>query len=120
MQSLGTFPGVHQAIPAPDPVTGMVSADGKCQKATTLNIPSTWVSGAYLARLDASNGDSSYIYFVVRNDGGTEAMDFQTSVTTYQAYNAWGGVSLYTNTTNNSIYKYAHATKVSFDRPFDP
>jgi len=120
MVSLGMFAGVHQAIPAPDPVTGMVSADGKWQKSTTLNVPSSWVSGVYLARLDASNGDSSYIFFVVRDDGGTEAIDFQTSVTTYQAYNAWGGVSLYTNNTNGSVYKYAHATKVSFDRPFDP
>jgi hypothetical protein len=118
MSSMGTFTGVHQAIPSPDPVTGMVSCDGKWQKTTTLNVPSTWVTGVYLARLDASNGDSSYIFFVVRNDGGTEAIDFQTSVTTYQAYNAWGGVSLYTN--NGSSYKYAHATKVSFDRPFDP
>jgi hypothetical protein len=74
----------------------------------------------YLAKLSASNGDKSFIIFVVRNDGGTEPILFQTSVTTYQAYNAWGGVSLYTNNTNGTAYKYAHATKVSFDRPYDP
>src|SRR4029079_12968075 len=28
VQSLGSFPGVHQAIPPPDPVTGMVAATG--------------------------------------------------------------------------------------------
>lgn len=120
MTNLGTFTGVHQAIPTPDPVTGMVSCDGKWQKTTTLNIPSTWTTGSYLAKLTASNGNKSFIFFVVRNDGGTEALDFQTSVTTYQAYNAWGGISLYTNNTNGSVYPYAHATKVSFDRPFDP
>ncbi len=117
---LGPFTGVHQAIPAPDPVTGMVSCDGKWQKSYTLSVPSNWTSGVYLARLDASNGDSSFIYFVVRNDGGTEAIEFQTSVTTYHAYNTWGGVSLYDNQTNGTVYKYAHATKVSFDRPFNP
>lgn len=119
IQSLGTFPGVHQPIPAPDPVTGIVSCSN-WSKTTTLNVPSSWVTGVYLAKLTASNGNSSFIIFVVRNDGGTEPVLFQTSVTTYQAYNAWGGVSLYTNNTNGSVYKYPHATKVSFDRPYDP
>lgn len=119
VQSLGSFPGVHQAIPAPNPTTGMVSCTG-WTKTTTLNIPSDWVTGVYLARLNASNGNKSFIFFVVRNDGGAEPIDFQTSVTTYQAYNAWGGVSLYTNNTNGSVYRYPAATKVSFDRPFDP
>ena len=116
--TLGTFPGAHQAIPVPDAVTGMVVCNW--QKTTTLNVPSTWVSGVYLAKLSAANGNKSFIFFVVRNDGGTEAVAFQTSVTTYQAYNIYGGVSLYDNLTNKSIYKYPHATKVSFDRPFDP
>jgi Abnormal spindle-like microcephaly-assoc'd, ASPM-SPD-2-Hydin len=120
MTTIGPLTGVHQAVPSPDPVTGMVSCDGKWQKTTTLNVPSTWVTGVYLVKLVASNGDDSFIYFVVRNDGGTEPIEFQTSVTTYQAYNAWGGVSLYDNQTNGSVYKYAHATKVSFDRPFNP
>jgi hypothetical protein len=116
--SLGSFPGVHQAIPPPDRATGMVSCNW--QKTTTLSIPSTWVTGVYLAKLTASNGNASFIFFVVRDDGGHEDIMFQTSVTTYQAYNEWGGVSLYNNTTNGSVYKYPEATKVSFDRPFDP
>jgi hypothetical protein len=119
VQSLGSFPGVHQAIPAPNPTTGMISCTG-WTKTTTLNIPSDWVTGVYLARLNASNGNKSFIFFVVRNDGGTEPIDFQTSVTTYQAYNDWGGVSLYTNNTNKSVYRYDLGTKVSFDRPFTP
>jgi hypothetical protein len=89
-------------------------------KTTTLTIPSTWVTGIYLAKLSASSGNKSFIFFVVRDDGGNENIMFQTSVTTYQAYNEWGGVSLYDNATNKSVYKYPHATKVSFDRPFDP
>jgi hypothetical protein len=119
MASLGSFPGVHQAIPPPDPVTGMVSA-ANWTKTTTLQIPASWVTGVYLAKLTASNGNASFIFFVVRDDGGTEPIEFQTSVTTYQAYNGWGGTSLYANTTNGSIYSGPHATKVTFDRPFDP
>ncbi|HET9999315.1 MAG TPA: N,N-dimethylformamidase beta subunit family domain-containing protein [Ktedonobacteraceae bacterium] len=120
VQSLGSFPGVHQAIPNPDPVTGMISCSG-WTKTTTLTIPSSWVTGVYLAKLTASNGNASFIYFVVRNDGGNEDILFQTSVTTYQAYNLWGGTSLYDNQlANKALYPYAHATKVSFDRPFNP
>ncbi|MBV9710420.1 MAG: choice-of-anchor D domain-containing protein, partial [Ktedonobacteraceae bacterium] len=118
--SLGSFPGLHQAIPAPDPVTGMISCTN-WTKTTTLTIPSSWVTGVYLAKLTSSTGKSSFIYFVVRNDGGNEDVMFQTSVTTYQAYNTWGGTSLYNNDlTNKTAYPYAHATKVSFDRPFNP
>src|SRR5256885_1142139 len=118
LASLGSFPGVHQAIPPPDSVTGMIACNWT--KTTTLAIPNTWVTGVYLAKLSASNGNKSFIFFVVRNDGGAEDFVFQTSVTTYQAYNTWGGTSLYNNNTNKSVYTYPHATKVSFDRPFNP
>ncbi|HVU69479.1 MAG TPA: N,N-dimethylformamidase beta subunit family domain-containing protein, partial [Ktedonobacteraceae bacterium] len=118
--SLGSFTGLHQAIPAPDPVTGLISCAG-WTKTTSLTIPSTWVTGVYLAKLTSSTGHSSFIFFVVRDDGGTEDLLFQTSVTTYQAYNTWGGLSLYNNDlTDKTVYPYPHAMKVSFDRPFNP
>jgi hypothetical protein len=119
VQSMGSFTGHHQAIPSPDAVTGIVACTNWV-KSTTLQVPSTWVSGVYLAKLTDPAGDSSFIFFVVRNDGGHEDILFQSSVTTYEAYNDWGQTSLYANETNKSIYPYAHATKVSFDRPFNP
>src|SRR2546421_329710 len=119
ISSLGSFPGLHQVIPAPDKVTGIISCSN-WTRTTTLNIPSSWVTGVYLAKLTSSTGKSSFIFFVVRDDGGHEAIDFQASVATYQAYNTWGGTSLYNNNTNLSIFKGPHATKVSFDRPFNP
>lgn len=118
LTSLGTFPGVQQAIPPPDPVTGIIVCNWT--KTATLNVPSTWTSGVYLAKLTASSGNKSFIFFVVRNDGGQEDLVVQTSVTTYQAYNNWGGTGLYNNFTNQSIYRYGASTKVSFDRPFSP
>src|SRR5437899_6824315 len=39
--SLGSFPGLHQAIPAPDKVIGIISCSNWV-KSTTLNIPSGW------------------------------------------------------------------------------
>ena len=41
------------------------------------------------------NGDSSHIPFVVRNDGNTSKVLFQTSDTTWQAYNTYGGSNFY-------------------------
>lgn len=121
--SLGSFPGLAQPIPTPDPVTGMISCTG-WTASTSITIPSTWVTGVYLAKLTGTTKgttDSSYIFFVVRDDGGSEDILFQASVTTYQAYNTWGGTSLYNNDlTNKALYPYPHATKVSFDRPFNP
>jgi hypothetical protein len=116
--SLGSFPGMHQPIPAPDPVTGMIAC--AWAKATSLTIPSSWTTGVYLARLNAPSGYKTFIFFVVRNDGGYEDLVFQSSVTTAQAYNLWGGISLYGNQTSGAVYPYWHATKVSFDRPFQP
>ena len=94
------------------------------QLTTSLAVPANWVSGVYLAKLIGSSGDMSFIFFVVRNDGGHEDFVFQTSVTTYEAYNQYGITSLYNNSSSDPTYtpatQFAHATMVSFDRPFLP
>jgi Calx-beta domain len=88
----------------------------------TLFVPSDWVSGVYLAKLTTEVTDlERYIIFVVRDDGRPSPFLFQLSVTTYQAYNMWGGSNLY-----GSVSSSAHvdgvvegpAFKVSFDRPY--
>ncbi|MGO7522548.1 N,N-dimethylformamidase beta subunit family domain-containing protein, partial [Rhizobium brockwellii] len=48
----------------------------------------------HLVREDGTE-DASIIPFVVRDDASTSDNVFQTSDTTWQAYNAWGGASLY-------------------------
>ena len=63
-------------------------------------VPSTAVSGVYIAHLvrdDARpiSGESSHIVFVVRNDSGTAPVILQTSDATWEAYNDYGGNSLY-------------------------
>jgi hypothetical protein len=74
-----------------------------------------WTSGVCLARLTASDsGAQSYILFVVRDDERAADLLFQLSVTTYQAYNAWGGKSLY----RWGSTERHRATKVSFNRPY--
>lgn len=86
----------------------------------TLNIPRTWTSGVYVCRLTRSDGFQSYIIFVVRNDASRSTFLFQTSVTTYQAYNVWGGRSLYEGPGRTAAQRYAYRSyAVSFDRPYD-
>ncbi|BAZ13038.1 Ig domain protein group 1 domain protein [Calothrix sp. NIES-4071] len=109
---------VKQSEPIIDEATGLIECDWK--DPYVLKIPnniddaSQWASGFYLAKLTGSrSGKQSYIIFVVRDDGRPSDILFQSSVTTYQAYNNWGGMSLYRW---NSRGK--QASKVSFNRPY--
>ena len=58
------------------------------------------------------NGGASHIFFIVRNDASHSDILFQTSDTTWQAYNDYGGNNLYTGSPVGRAYK------VSYNRPF--
>ena len=60
------------------------------------------MSGIYFAKLVRSNGGASHIFFVVRDDDGNSDLLFQTSDTTWQAYNPYGGNSLYVGSTRRA------------------
>ncbi|PJI53282.1 hypothetical protein CTI14_30740, partial [Methylobacterium radiotolerans] len=85
-------------------------------------VPATAVSGVYIAHLVRDDtGGESWITFVVRNDSSTSAILFQTSDETWQAYNSYGGNSLYSCTVAcppGSPGGYKGAFKVSYNRPF--
>jgi uncharacterized membrane protein len=111
--------GTRQVIPQPDPTTGLVECNWINPYVFTIpnntSDPSDWASGVYLAKLTGlTSGKQRYIIFVVRDDVRPSNYFFQSSVNTYQAYNNWGGKSLYSfNSTNGQ------AQKVSFNRPYD-
>ncbi len=108
--------GIAQPPPTIDPSTRMASASNWHDPAAVA-IPSQWVSGVYIVKLISSTGYMRYTTFVVRNDASRAQILFQTSVLTYQAYNTWGGGSLYESQTapgNSQERAYA----VSFDRPY--
>lgn len=101
-----------------DPGTGLIECQWK--DPLILAIPhnqsdaTDWASGVYLAKLTTEpTGDQSYIVFVVRDDARPSTYLVQSSVTTFQAYNNWGGKSLYAF---NSVG--GQAAKVSFNRPY--
>ncbi len=82
-------------------------------------------SGIFIAKLTRSDAPdaSSHIYFIVRDDSRTADILFQTSDTTWQAYNRYGGNSLYCGgPLDSSAGDYncpTRAGKVSYNRPFD-
>lgn len=74
-----------------------------------------WPSGVYLAKLEARpSGYQRYAIFIVRDDARAATYLMQASVTTYQAYNEWGGKSLYGFNSTAEV----PAVKVSFNRPY--
>src|SRR5581483_4960282 len=102
--------GVVQPPPVVDAQTGLI----ECRWNDPVRIDTTsWPTGIYLARLTTSDGRQSSIVFVVRDDERAAPIVFQSSVTTFAAYNNWGGKSLYAFNSNG-----APARKVSFDRPY--
>ena len=75
--------------------TGLIDC-GNWAVSASWAVPSTAVSGLYLAHLVRNDtGGSSLIPFVVRNDASHSDILFQTSDETWQAYNTYGGNSLY-------------------------
>jgi hypothetical protein len=88
----------------------------RCNWSTTDSwaVPANAVSGVYIAHLIGANGEN-HIPFVVRDDDGRSDLLFQTSDTTWQAYNAYGENSLYTGGPGDDP---SRAYKVSYDRPF--
>src|SRR5882672_1871717 len=96
-----------------DASTGLVDC-GDWAVSAACAVPSTATSGVYLAvllRLDT--GEKSPILFVVRNDSSHADILMQTSDLNWQAYNDYGGNSLYAGSPAGRAYK------VSYNRPFN-
>ena len=97
MTVLGVLSGKRQ----PDPETGPKRLR-ECQwePSASLKIPADWPSGVYLGRLttipEAADKAywQNYVVFIVRDTRKADIL-FQCSDNTWQAYNKWGGYSLY-------------------------
>jgi N,N-dimethylformamidase beta subunit-like, C-terminal len=91
------------------PVPATASADG-CGWPVTLTVPvgEEWASGYYAVSL-TSGDERGEAFFVVRPGRQRSGILLVLSTSTYNAYNDWGGPSLYTG-----------GTHVSFERPLAP
>jgi hypothetical protein len=97
-----------------DSSTGLIDC-GNWGTSASWTVPSTAVSGVYFARLvRPDTGEVGAIMFVVRNDSSHSDILVQTSDPTWQAYNDYGGNSLYTGNPVGRAYK------VSYNRPVKP
>ncbi|WP_086543663.1 DUF4082 domain-containing protein, partial [Algoriphagus antarcticus] len=96
--------------------TGLTDCGNWAESASWV-IPANAISGIYLAKLtrDDTQG-ASHIAFIVRDDSSTSDLLFQTADATWQAYNGYGGNSLYTGSVSG--FPGGHAPKVSYNRPF--
>jgi Domain of unknown function (DUF4082)/Fibronectin type III domain/Mo-co oxidoreductase dimerisation domain len=111
-----------------DSTTGLIDC-GNWGVSASWTVPTQAVSGVYIAHLvrddGSAAGEDSQIPFVVRNDSSHSAVLVQTSDETWEAYNDYGGASLYTCAVAGEVcpsgnpqgYKAAYA--VSYNRPFD-
>ena len=89
----------------------------------SLNIPASadptdWMSGMYIAKLTSGTTKTQqYLIFTVRDDTRYSDILMIQSVNTYEAYNVWGGKSLY-GTLEDRDDTANKAVKVSFNRPY--
>ena len=85
----------------------------------SLSVPTAgWPPGSYLLRLDASTGVQSYVPIVIRSPSVAGRVVLVSAVTSYQAYNGWGGYSLYGGPARTPGGSFAdRGRRVSFDRP---
>ncbi len=108
---------VQRPPTTPAAVTGLFRAPWRVTD--RVEIPPDAVSGYYEAKLEivggAYTGDVGNIPLIVRQRPAapTSTVLVQVPVNTWEAYNRWGGKSLYQFGTTK------HAVEVSFDRPFD-
>ncbi|HEY2772334.1 MAG TPA: N,N-dimethylformamidase beta subunit family domain-containing protein [Solirubrobacteraceae bacterium] len=106
--------GHPRHVPAADPVTGELALSWPVTD--RIHTKHSWVTGEYLAQIVlAGSGRAETVPFVVRPlHPDPHGILVEVPVDTWQAYNNWGGKSLYAF--NSSGKK--PAVKVSFDRPF--
>jgi hypothetical protein len=95
--------------------TNMVEARWTRSLDVSMTPSSGWVQGNYLFKLVSSDGGEAYVPFVLRRDGSTASLVLMHQVTTWLAYNTWGGYSLYKGP-DGSFERRSRVA--SFDRPY--
>ncbi|MFE0685836.1 N,N-dimethylformamidase beta subunit family domain-containing protein [Streptomyces sp. NPDC058961] len=108
----GPLKGMRQPAAKVEPTTYTVSADWP---ATTEVPTKDWPEGSYLIRLTADSGGQRYVPVTVRSAATQGRVVIVNAVATWQAYNEWGGHSLYNGPTGDDTDR---SRAVSCDRPY--
>lgn len=107
-------PGSVQPFARTDAATFMREAPW--EPSTALTVGDDWTPGIYMLKLVSSDGGASFVPLTIRDDSSRSAYLVQSSVTTWQAYNTWGGANLYIGPDHR---EETRSRVVSFDRPYD-
>jgi hypothetical protein len=107
-----SLPGRRQPPPTLTAGTDMVAT--RWRPSLRLTIGTAWPPGVYLLKLVAATGQR-YVPLTVRDDRSRAALLVMDAVTTWQAYNLWGGRDLYVGP-DGSLETRSRV--VSFDRPY--
>jgi len=92
------------------------TVEARWRPSVRVAIDTAWVPGDYLLKLVADSGAQHYVPLTVRDDAAHHALLVVNAVTTWQAYNQWGGHSLYKGPLADPKLR---STIVSFDRPYE-
>lgn len=84
----------------------------------SFRIPRALPSGVYIVKMTTPSGAARDCMFVVR--GGRAPLLAEIPTASYEAYNAWGGDSLYPGGTQRvGVTATNQGVEVSYDRPYD-
>ena len=86
------------------------------KSATSFTPSSKTPPGEYLVKLISTGRASSFVPIVVKSQSVKSEITFVSSVLTWQAYNQWGGTSLYKGDDGT---RETRAESVTFNRPYD-
>ena len=86
------------------------------KSATSFTPSSKTPPGEYLVKLISPGRASSFVPIVVKSQSVKNDITFVSSVLTWQAYNQWGGTSLYKGADGT---RETRAESVTFNRPYD-
>ena len=108
------LPGIPRTADSLDPTTNTVRTDWP----SALSLPTAgWPPGAYLLRLDSVAGQR-FVPLTIRSPDTTGRVVLVDDVTTWQAYNQWGGYDLYNGPGGKADFA-SRSRVVTFDRPYD-
>ncbi len=117
MMKVPKVSGHLRKTPKPNPKTGLILCHWPVS--FSIHVPSSWLTGVYMVKLTASNTHQGYIPFVVTDPSSHTPYLFVHGVFTDEAYNNWGGKSLYVGVGKSSTQEYSNrAVNVAFHRPF--
>ncbi len=111
--------GARRPIPAPDQYG---TVDCHWPTSFRLRLDHRYLPGQYLVRLENTAHEFRFIPLLVRDDSSRATFVYLSAVTTWQAYNTWGGFSLYRQTSPVGAVPISdanRAVRVSFNRPYD-